>query len=67
MHLSLQRSTTSLVIDVATLTGSAMAAIGKEGAVMMGTAFEEWKSQLQAAGRNVPVSASGVSHLGRIR
>jgi leucyl aminopeptidase len=42
-----------LVIDVATLTGSAMAAIGKEGAVMMGTAPAEQKSKLQEAGLQV--------------
>jgi leucyl aminopeptidase len=42
-----------LVIDVATLTGSAAAAIGKEGAVMMGNAFEEQKSNLKHAGQEV--------------
>ncbi|MBT0811325.1 leucyl aminopeptidase [Litoribacter ruber] len=45
-----QKYNPGLVIDVATLTGAAMAAIGKEGAVMMGTASQEWKSQLQQAG-----------------
>ena len=42
-----------LVIDVATLTGSAAGAIGKEGAVMMGNAFEEQKNNLKHAGQEV--------------
>jgi leucyl aminopeptidase len=39
-----------LVIDLATLTGSAAAAIGKEGAVMMGTAPVEKKEMLESSG-----------------
>ncbi|MEM9671772.1 MAG: leucyl aminopeptidase [Bacteroidota bacterium] len=39
-----------LVIDLATLTGAAVMAIGKEGMVMMGTASEEYKNQLKEAG-----------------
>ncbi|MDN4164952.1 leucyl aminopeptidase [Cytophagales bacterium LB-30] len=39
-----------LVIDLATLTGSAIRAIGTEGAVMMGTAEEETKRTLSQAG-----------------
>lgn len=39
-----------LCIDLATLTGSAMRAIGKEGAVMMGTASGEMKKDLIRAG-----------------
>lgn len=39
-----------LVIDLATLTGAAAVAIGKEGIVMMGTATEEQKEQLKEAG-----------------
>ena len=42
-----------LVIDIATLTGSAAAAIGKEGAVMMGNAFDEQKNSLKHAGQEV--------------
>ncbi|KEO74967.1 leucyl aminopeptidase family protein [Anditalea andensis] len=42
-----------LVIDVATLTGSAAAAIGKEGAVMMGNANDEQKQNLKQAGQEV--------------
>ncbi|HLW19664.1 MAG TPA: leucyl aminopeptidase [Cyclobacteriaceae bacterium] len=42
-----------LVIDLATLTGSAAAAIGKEGAVMMGTASKETKESLTEAGSEV--------------
>ncbi|KAA9339580.1 leucyl aminopeptidase family protein [Hymenobacter busanensis] len=40
-----------LVIDAATLTGSAARAIGKEGIVAMGTADEEVMQQLARAGR----------------
>ncbi len=39
-----------LVIDLATLTGAAMRAIGKEAAVMMGTAQETTKAALKTAG-----------------
>ena len=39
-----------LVIDLATLTGAAAVAIGKEGIVMMGTASEKHKQALLAAG-----------------
>lgn len=42
-----------LCIDLATLTGSAMRAIGKEGAVMMGTASEDTKKDLIRAGYHV--------------
>lgn len=42
-----------LVIDLATLTGSAAAAIGKEGAVMMGTAPKETKEILIQSGMEV--------------
>jgi leucyl aminopeptidase len=42
-----------LVIDLATLTGSAAAAIGKEGAVMMGTAPKETKEILLQSGTEV--------------
>ena len=41
----------SLVIDLATLTGSALRAIGPEGIVCMGTAEEESKQALFEAGR----------------
>lgn len=40
----------TLVIDLATLTGAAVAAIGKEGSVMMGTASEETRQELKEAG-----------------
>ncbi|MGB3586474.1 MAG: leucyl aminopeptidase [Tunicatimonas sp.] len=40
----------ALVIDLATLTGAAAVAIGKEGMVMMGSASEEYKNQLKQAG-----------------
>ncbi len=43
----------SLVIDLATLTGSAIMAIGAEGAVMMGTAEEETKTKLKQSGFEV--------------
>jgi leucyl aminopeptidase len=43
----------SLVIDLATLTGSAMRAIGKEGSVMMGTAENSTKELLINAGNLV--------------
>ena len=39
-----------LVIDLATLTGAAAVAVGKEGIVMMGTAADEQKQALLAAG-----------------
>ncbi|WP_186754664.1 leucyl aminopeptidase family protein [Echinicola salinicaeni] len=42
-----------LVIDLATLTGSAAGALGKEGAVMMGKAYDEEKSFLKIAGQEV--------------
>ncbi|WP_299760807.1 leucyl aminopeptidase [uncultured Pontibacter sp.] len=42
-----------LVLDFATLTGSAMRAIGKEAAVAMGTADEEVMNGLKKAGENV--------------
>ncbi|WP_200974278.1 M17 family metallopeptidase [Echinicola sp. 20G] len=42
-----------LVIDLATLTGSAAAALGKEAAVMMGKAYDEEKSFLKIAGQEV--------------
>jgi leucyl aminopeptidase len=40
----------ALVIDLATLTGSAARAIGKEGIVYMGTAPEEEKKALEKSG-----------------
>ena len=40
----------ALVIDLATLTGAAAVAVGKEGIVMMGTADDEQKQALLAAG-----------------
>jgi leucyl aminopeptidase len=40
----------ALVIDLATLTGSAARAIGKEGIVYMGTASEEEKKALEKSG-----------------
>ncbi len=42
-----------LVIDLATLTGAAAVAIGKEGAVMMGSAHEDYKTKLKEAGNEV--------------
>ncbi|AGA76481.1 leucyl aminopeptidase family protein [Echinicola vietnamensis] len=42
-----------LVIDLATLTGAAAAALGKEGAVMMGNAYDEEKGFLKIAGKEV--------------
>jgi leucyl aminopeptidase len=42
-----------LVMDFATLTGAAAAAIGSYGIVCMGTASEETKSKLKIAGNNV--------------
>lgn len=42
-----------LVIDLATLTGSAVRAVGKEGMVMMGNAAEETRQQLKIAGEKV--------------
>lgn len=42
-----------LVIDLATLTGAAAVAIGKEGSVMMGSASEDYKDKLKAAGNEV--------------
>lgn len=43
----------SLVIDFATLTGSAARAIGSKGLVYMGTADERIKDQLENSGRKV--------------
>ena len=45
-----KRYSPELVFDFATLTGAASAAIGEHGIVCMGTAGEEIKSQLRAAG-----------------
>ncbi|GAB2968660.1 leucyl aminopeptidase [Hymenobacter coalescens] len=42
-----------LVIDAATLTGSAARAVGKEGIVAMGTCGDETMAELAAAGRRV--------------
>lgn len=42
-----------LTIDIATLTGAAMAAIGTSGVVGMGTAGNRQKTKLQASGLNV--------------
>ncbi len=43
----------ALVIDLATLTGSAARAIGKEGIVYMGTATDATKEQFEEAGHRV--------------
>jgi leucyl aminopeptidase len=43
----------ALVIDLATLTGSAARAIGKEGIVYMGTASDSTKEQMEEAGHRV--------------
>lgn len=45
-----KRYNPALVIDIATLTGSAAAAVGKEGIVLVGTAPDDVKQQLKAAG-----------------
>ena len=42
-----------LVLDVATLTGAAARAVGKEGVVVMGTAGDETMQQLKLAGNAV--------------
>ncbi|RAU83409.1 leucyl aminopeptidase family protein [Pontibacter arcticus] len=42
-----------LVIDMATLTGSAMRAVGKEGVAVMSTAGDELMSELKQAGNQV--------------
>jgi len=42
-----------LVIDLATLTGSAIAAVGTFGTVAMGTASEAQKNKLKTSGNNV--------------
>jgi leucyl aminopeptidase len=42
-----------LVADLATLTGAAARAIGKEGIVYMGTAEQEYKTRLENSGRAV--------------
>lgn len=46
-----QKYKPQLVIDLATLTGSAVAALGKEAAVMMGTAPAAMKKKLQESGQ----------------
>ncbi|MDN3669851.1 peptidase M17 [Echinicola jeungdonensis] len=48
-----QKYDPKLVIDLATLTGAAAGALGKEGAVMMAKAYEEDKSYLKRAGQEV--------------
>lgn len=48
-----QKYNPSLVIDLATLTGSAARAIGKEGIVYMVTAKEEIKNNFESAGNAV--------------
>lgn len=45
--------TPELVIDLATLTGSAQRAIGKEGSVVMGNANDKYKKALIESGFNV--------------
>ena len=45
--------TPSLVIDLATLTGSAVMAVGQYGSVVMGTAEDESFEQLEKAGESV--------------
>ena len=42
-----------MVIDVATLTGAAMRAIGGEGIVCMGNANDKQKQKLEESGNNV--------------
>lgn len=42
-----------LVIDLATLTGAAARAIGKEGIVYMGNASDKYKNQLEKSGNEV--------------
>jgi leucyl aminopeptidase len=48
-----QKFNPALVIDLATLTGSAARAIGKEGIVYMGTADEQVKNNIEASGYTV--------------
>jgi leucyl aminopeptidase len=47
-----QKYKPQLVIDLATLTGAAMAAIGTSGIVAMGTADEKIKNKLKQSGNN---------------
>ncbi|MBC7447299.1 MAG: leucyl aminopeptidase family protein [Hymenobacteraceae bacterium] len=48
-----KRYNPALVIDIATLTGSAANAVGKEGLVLIGTAPDAVKEELKAAGAAV--------------
>lgn len=48
-----QKYEPEMVIDLATLTGAAVAAIGKYGIVAMGTASEKEKNKLKDSGRRV--------------
>ncbi|MGB3948793.1 MAG: leucyl aminopeptidase [Bacteroidia bacterium] len=48
-----QKYKPELVIDLATLTGAAVAAIGTSGIVSMGTASDKIKSELKQSGNNV--------------
>ena len=48
-----QKYNPKLVIDLATLTGAAVAAIGTSGIVAMGTADEKTKDKLKQSGNNV--------------
>ena len=48
-----QKYKPQLVLDFATLTGAAVAAIGTSGIVAMGTASENVKNQLKKSGENV--------------
>ncbi len=48
-----KRYNPALVIDIATLTGSAANAVGKEGLVLIGTAPDDVKDALKAAGEAV--------------
>lgn len=48
-----QKYKPQLVIDLATLTGAAIAAIGTSGIVAMGTADEKTKNELKQSGNNV--------------
>jgi leucyl aminopeptidase len=48
-----QKYKPQLVIDLATLTGAAVAAIGTSGIVSMGTADEKIKNKLSESGNNV--------------
>ena len=56
-----------LVMDYATLTGSAARAIGIEGIVYMGTADEQVMADLKKGWQHHPRATGGISALGRVR